>query len=398
MIPHRAALHALVLLTSLAACRPGSTNDAPVPEGTPRIVVRAARLADPATGTMRQDVVVTVRGDRIEEVQDAARFRPRAGDQVHDLGDATLIPGLIDAHVHLTIGGPPPAAAAAALRAGITTVVDLGARTTEVLRVRDSLAAGSGTASPHILAAGLWVGTKNGVCEFGGIGISGGIEGFRARVRENVAAGADVIKVCVTGWPALAVSHPDSVELSPEVLAAIVEEAHRAGRRVVAHAIGAAGVRRALDAGVDGLAHAALLDDALVARMRERRVWMVPTLASLTAGDTSGAGRGLVASVALAHRAGVMLVYGTDGGVLPHGEHAQEAAALVAAGVPPADVLRAATTDAARALGLADRAGAIRPGYAADLVAVDGDPVRDATALARPVFVMARGRVARDDR
>ena len=157
-------------------------------------------------------------------------------------------------------------------------------------------------------------------------------------------------------------------------------------------------MRRALDAGVDGLAHAALLNDALVARMREGGVWMVPTLASLTADDTSAAGRGLVAAVALAHRAGVVLVYGTDGGVLPHGGHAQEAAALVAAGISPAEILRAATTNAARALGLGDRLGAIRPGYAADLVAVDGDPLRDATALARPVFVMARGRVARSDR
>jgi imidazolonepropionase-like amidohydrolase len=127
-------------------------------------------------------------------------------------------------------------------------------------------------------------------------------------------------------------------------------------------------------------------------------MWLIPTLASLTAGDSSAVARGLVDGVRRAHGAGVTLVFGTDGGVLPHGQNAREAAALVAAGVPPADVLRAMTVDAARALGLADSVGAVRRGMIADLVAVPGDPLVDVAALARPRFVMARGRVIVGDR
>jgi imidazolonepropionase-like amidohydrolase len=191
---------------------------------------------------------------------------------------------------------------------------------------------------------------------------------------------------------AAAWANPDSAELAPAVLAAIVDEARHARRRVVAHALSRAGVRAALGAGVDGLAHAAFVDDELAAQMRRQGVWMIPTLASLTAGDTSAAARALVESVRRAHRAGVLLVYGTDGGVLPHGRNADEAVALVGAGVPPADVLRAATVNAAGALGIADSVGAVRRGMVADLVAVSGDPLVDVAALGRPRFVMARGQ------
>jgi imidazolonepropionase-like amidohydrolase len=127
-------------------------------------------------------------------------------------------------------------------------------------------------------------------------------------------------------------------------------------------------------------------------------MWMIPTLASLTTGDTSAAARDLVDAVRRAHRAGVTLVYGTDGGVLPHGQNAREATALLAAGVPAAEILRAATVNAARALGIADSVGAIRAGMVADLVAVAGDPLADVATLQRPLFVMARGRVVLGER
>jgi imidazolonepropionase-like amidohydrolase len=356
------------------------------------MAIRAAALVDPATGTAQRDVVVLVAGSRIADVLPTARYRARPEDHAIDLGTATLLPGLIDAHVHLALGGRPRATAAATVRAGFTTVADLGAVSRAVLAARDSIAAGAFD-GPRVLAAGLWIGVKGGVCEFTGIGVAGGPEAFRARARENLAAGADLLKACVTGWPSDGWAHPDSVELSAESLAAIVAEGHRAHRPVVAHAIGRAGAARAVDAGVDGLAHAAYVDDALAARMRARGTWMVPTLASLTAGDTSAASRALVESVARAHRAGVRLVFGTDGGVLPHGQNAREGAALVAAGLTPAEVLRTATVDAARALGIADSVGLVRRGMVADLVAVAADPLADVGALARPRFVMARGRV-----
>jgi imidazolonepropionase-like amidohydrolase len=341
--------------------------------------------------------VVLVDGGRITEVAPAARYRPRPGDRLMELDPAsTLLPGLIDAHVHLSLGGQPRANAGAIVRAGFTTVADLGAVSQRMLMLRDSIAAGV-VEGPRVLAAGLWIGVKGGVCEFTGIGVAGGAENFRDRVRQNLAAGADLIKACVTGWPNAAWTHPDSAELSADILAAMVDEAGRANRPVVAHALSPEGVRRALDAGVAGLVHAAYLDDALIARMRDRGTWLVPTLATLGAGDSSARGRGLVEAVARAFRAAVPLVYGSDGGVLPHGRNAQEALALLAAGIPAAEILRAATVNAARALGLSDSVGAIRPGMVADLIAVPGDPLADIGVLRRPLFVMARGRVIRLD-
>lgn len=359
-----------------------------------RTVVRAARLVDPATGSALSPAAVVVVGRRVAAVLPAADYRPAPGDRLIDLGDATLLPGLIDAHVHLTIGGAPAANAAADLRAGFTTVADLGARSGAVVRLRDSIAAGL-LPGPRVLAAGLWVGVHGGVCEFGGIGVPRDSAALDARVRENLAAGADLIKLCVTGWPALAWSDPDSVELTARLLAGPVAVAHAAKRLAVAHAIGRRGVAEALAAGVDGLVHAAFVDSALLARMRRQGTWLVPTLASLTRGDTSRAARELVHALRAAHAGGVRIVYGTDGGVLPHGRNAEEALALADAGFSPLEILRAATTDAAGALGLQDSVGAVRPGMIADLVAVDGDPRTDAAALGRPRFVMAAGRVAR---
>ena len=152
-------------------------------------------------------------------------------------------------------------------------------------------------------------------------------------------------------------------------------------------------VRRAIAAGVDGLVHAAYVDDSLATQMRDREMWLIPTLASLTRGDSSPAALALVQAVGRLHRRGVTLVYGTDGGVLPHGQNAEEALALQAAGVPAVSILRAATANAAKALGLSSSVGAIRPGMVADLVAVQGDPLSDLSLLQRPSFVMARGRV-----
>lgn len=200
---------ATAVLGLVLACAAG-----PVPHtaqtGAARVALRAARVLDPSSGVMRADLVVLVEGSRIVQVLPASRYRARPSDRVIDLGDATLLPGLIDAHVHLTIGGPPRVAAAAILKAGFTTAADLGAVSQRVQAVRDSIAAFA-IEGPRLLAAGVWIGVKGGVCEFGGIG-----------------------KACVTGWPATAWQHPDSVELSVEVLTALADEAHRHGRRVVA--------------------------------------------------------------------------------------------------------------------------------------------------------------------
>jgi imidazolonepropionase-like amidohydrolase len=357
-----------------------------------QIVLRTNRLLDPVTGAVATNQQIVVDGARIASV--GAGIPVLKDARVIDLTGLTVLPGLIDAHVHLVIGGSPRDNAYADLRAGFTTVVDLGARSTRLLRVRDSINAGSIT-GPRVLAAGMWVGTKNGVCEFNGIGISGGADAYRQRVRENVEAGADLIKVCVSGWPAESYAKPDVYEITDGALRAVVDEAHAAHRMVIAHDISRGGVQAALASGVDGLAHAPYLDTTLARGLEERGVFVISTLASLTAGDTSAAARALFDATALAYRTGVRLVFGTDGGVLPHGQNTREFAALLHAGVSPLDAIRAATINAARAFQIADSVGTIAPGMAADIIAVEGDPLTDVGALGRVRFVMSRGRVVR---
>ena len=353
------------------------------------IAIRAGRIIDPATGSATLNQVILVQQGHIGAIGPNVVI-PR-GATVYDLSKTTIIPGLIDAHVHLAIGGPVRANALADLRAGFTTVIDLGSRTNRLLQIRDSINAGE-IPGPRVYAAGIWVGRKDGVCEFGGIGIPGGAEGFRKRVRDNIQAGADVIKVCVTGWPQDAYAHPDTYELPDSTLRAVVEAAHSGKRKVVAHDLSRGGVRAGLAAGIDGLAHAAFLDSATALQLRARSVFMIPTLASLTAGDTSAASRRLARSVELAHQHGVRLVFGTDGGVLPHGQNAREFVAMYEAGVRLAELLRAATTNAARAFGL-DSLGQIAQGMVADIVALETDPREDVKAYQKVKFVMSRGQV-----
>ena len=357
-----------------------------------RTIIRAARMLDVASGRITRDAVVVIEGGRIRSV--GGNVTPTAADAVVDLPNHTLLPGLIDAHVHLSIGAPPRQTAVADLRAGFTTVVDLGGRTPRLARIKDSINAGF-IEGPRVLAAGLWIGRQGGVCEFGGLGIAGGIDAYRTRVRENVENGAEVIKACVSGWPAAAFANPNDYEMPDSVLRAIVDESNKLKRKVIAHDISLGGVRAALAAGVAGLAHAAYVDSATAVRMRTQGMFMISTLTSLTGGgaDTSAASRALFAATGLAYRVGVPIVFGTDGGVLPHGDNAREFASLTRAGLTPIDAIRAATINAARAFGIADSIGVIAPGMVADLVAVDGDPLADVSNLQRVRFVMSRGRV-----
>lgn len=352
--------------------------------------VRSARWLDPVSGELRGPSVFHIANGEVARVIPAAEFDRAPKPNVVDLGGATILPGLIDAHVHLEIGGAPADNALAILRAGFTTVVDLGATTHAVIALRDRVAAGA-VQGPRILAAGLWAGKKDGVCEFGGIGVGGGPGDFRGRVRDNVTAGADLIKLCVSGWLAPAFQQPEAYELDDASLKAAVEEARAQQRLVVAHAISLGSVKASLAAGVNGLAHAAFVDEPTAADMKRQNMFMIPTLASLVADRTGPAAQALRHSVGIANRAGVRLAFGTDGGVLPHGENAKEFGAMVAAGISPIDAIRAATIGAAGAFNL--RAGRLEPGFPADLVAVDGNPLQDLGILSRVVFVMRAGVV-----
>ena len=353
--------------------------------------IQTGRILNPRTGRFEQGTVLLIRGGKIVDVVPGAQFREGLADSVIDLRRFTVLPGLIDAHVHLAIGGPVAQNALADLGAGFTTVVDLGARTLRLLRIRDSINAGL-IPGPRVLAAGMWVGMKGGVCEFNGLGIEGTADAFRARIRENVQGGADVIKLCVSGWPNEAYSIPQKYEISDDVLIAAVDESRKAGKLVIAHDISLGGVQAALRAGVQGFAHTPYLDSATARELRAKNAFIIPTIASLTGADTSAASRDLVRSLALAHKLGVTLVFGTDGGVLPHGRNAEEFLALARAGVTPLEAIRAATINAARAFGLSDSLGVVARGMAADIIAVEGNPLEDLSTLQRPRFVMVRGR------
>ena len=385
----RAAL--LIFAFACSACRAAATGTATSPQSRAEYALAGVRVLDVERGTYSPRSVVLVSAGRIQRLIPEQDFRPGLADSTIDLAGKFLLPGLIDGHVHLTLGGPMRANAIADLRAGFTTVVDLGSLTTRMLVVRDSINAGH-IPGPRVLATGVWVGAKGGVCEFNGIGLPADTGAFRERIRNNVAAGANVIKLCITGWPADAFAHPEQRELSDDLLSASVDQAHKLGRRVVAHDLSRGGVTAALRVGVDGLAHAAYVDSMLATQLRDAGIFMIPTLASLTAGDTSEVSRALVRALGIAHRVGVRIVFGTDAGAAPHGRNAEEFLALQRAGLTPLEAIRAATINAALAFGLADSVGTVRPGMSADVIAVDADPLTALEALRSPSFVMLRGK------
>jgi imidazolonepropionase-like amidohydrolase len=263
-----------------------------------------------------------------------------------------------------------------------------------------------------MLIAGPALGAKGGVCDavFQGEGVVASAEEAVAKVRELVGRGVDVIKLCAGGAVIPTAADAEAVELTEEQMRAVVVEAHRLGRKVAAHAQGPQAILNAVRAGVDSIEHGALLDEAAARLMKEKGIFLVPTLHRLDvileqsrsagapapqlqalADGRESAHRQLRAAVAL----GVPIALGSDATVIPHGTNAKEVAALAAIGLTPADALRAATIRAAELLGLGDRLGAIRRGLLADLIAVDGDPLRDLTALERVRFVMKGGAVHR---
>ncbi len=364
-----------------------------------------------AAAASRADV--TIEDDRVVRLDEPGR----GTGAVLDVTGLTVLPGLIEAHAHLCFNAAPdwrptydadsPARmlarmagnARAMLDAGITTVRDLGAPTSLAVELRDAIRDGLVT-GPDLLVSGAPITTTGGHCYFMG-GEADGTLGVRIAVRERVRAGVDWIKVMASGGNMTPGSNVFAAQYSAEELAAIVEEAHRLGRRVAAHCHGVAGIRAAVEAGVDMLEHCSFQtpagsehDPAVIAEIANRGIIVSPTLSvGLLRQQGTERWDRRAALVSALLDAGVQLVMSTDCGIpgVPHAALWQGMEALrLASGLTPTQVLRLATSSSARLLGLPDR-GTIAPGQRADLIAVAGDPLSDLAALGRARLVVAGG-------
>jgi imidazolonepropionase-like amidohydrolase len=336
------------------------------------------------------------------------------------LGDATLMPGFIDAHVHLcfdasddpvghlrqaTDGALAPlitASAAGLLRAGVTTARDLGARGRLDVRAREQIRAGR-LPGPDLLLACEPLTTPGGHCWFMG-GECASTADLLAAVREHREAGADWIKVIVSGGFLTDGTVPAEPQFDAIALGAVTRAAHEAGLRVAAHAHSTRAIRAAAQAGVDTIEHATFIerngidfDPRLADLLARRQIAVCPTANAATASYPPEYGVQALARISRLHRAGVPVIMGTDAGVrhVPGRRYADGLLALARAGFTAAEVLAAATSAAADHLGIASVTGRLRPGLRADLVAVPGDPVRDLASTGRPVLVMQGGQVRR---
>ncbi|ROR97120.1 imidazolonepropionase-like amidohydrolase [Salana multivorans] len=338
--------------------------------------------------------------------------------RVVDLGPATLMPGLIDAHVHLGFdGGPDPVGRMAAssdaqltvlmlrsardlLNVGVTTARDLGARGFLDVLVRDAIAAGDAP-GPRILAAGAPLTPTGGHCWFLG-GEADGPQALRARVRDHRKRGVDLVKVMVTGGYMTRGFGPREPQLHDDELQAVVAEAHRLGVPVTAHVHGVSGIAQALDAGVDELEHCSFLhpdgevrwDPVLGERIRAQGVAVAPTAHFRNRAVTESRDGDFVPRVGEMYRAGLTVLASTDAGVndVPHHAFVGALEVMHWLGMPRTAVLDSATWIAARALGLGAVTGRLAAGLAADLIAVDGDPREDLAALDALELVVAAGR------
>jgi imidazolonepropionase-like amidohydrolase len=389
---------------------------------TPRpVVLRAPRLLDGTGAPAVPDAALLLSGDRVAYVGPAAGLPSDAAQvPVLDFPGSTLLPGLVDVHVHLVASGGPDLAAdvpkteaeralAAVvnarrqLEAGVTLVRDLGAPGAEAVLVGRAVEAGT-IAGPRVLASGPAVTMTGGHIAYIGR-VTDGADAMRAAVRANLALGAGCIKVVATGGVLTMGIDPREAAYTQPELEALVSEAHRLGLTVAAHAIGEGGVVAALAAGVDSIEHGMFLDDASIELFGSTRARYTPTFSAphgiLGGPSVPGwikdrarpAADAQVASFQAAVRAGVRVVAGTDAGTPdnPHGGVAREVAFMVEAGLDTLTAVRAATGEAADLLGMPDR-GVLRPGAAADVLVASGDVAADITGLQHPVAVFQDGR------
>jgi len=400
-----------------------------------KVVIHAGHLLDVKSGQMLANQQIVIEGDKIVSVGPTGAAP--AGAQVIDLPNATVLPGLIDAHTHLTgdpknfgyeslgISTPREALIGAknakiTLEAGFTTVRNVGAGGFSDVALRDAINAGD-VPGPHMMVSGPPLGITGGHCDenllapefhYSADGVADGIDAVQHRVRENIKYGADVIKICATGGVMSKGDDPNASQYTLEEMKAIVADAHRLGRKVAAHAHGAQGVSWASEAGVDSVEHGHLMDENSIATLKKNGTYLVPTLYltewwaenmdRMNAPDYLKTKMKMVSqsSEKIAQKAiaaGVKIGLGTDAAVYPHGLNAHELAVYVKLGMTPIQAIRTATVNDADLLGWSDKVGSIEPNKWADIIAVDGDPTQDVTILQHVKFVMKSGEVYKNE-
>jgi imidazolonepropionase-like amidohydrolase len=401
------------------------------PPAGSRTLVRAGHLLDVKTGKILDGQTIVVTGDTISSVAASSAVPTQPGDTVVDLGDRTVMPGLIDVHTHIT--GQPNfdpyfeltqtdakeaiqgvVNARTTLMAGFTTIRNVGAGGYTDVDLRDAINQGQ-LPGPHMQVSGPALGITGGHCDENllpikyhvtGEGVADGITGVQQKVRQNIKYGVDVIKICATGGVLSKGDDPQASQYTIEEMRAIVADAHRLGRKVAAHAHGSQGILWATEAGVDSIEHGSYIDEASIAAMKKNGTYLVPTLYledwMIEKGDLPPIYQQkmkdtiLVAKKNIKHaiESGVKIALGTDAAVYPHGLNAHELDVYVnQMGMTPLAAVQSATINAADLMGWSGKTGSIEPGHWADIIAVERNPLEDVRVLQHVSFVMKGGTV-----
>jgi len=399
-------------------------------------VIHAGKLFDSESGRLLDHPVVVVAGNRIESVG-AGNVTLPSGTHVIDLGDATLLPGFIDVHTHLTtnagsggyegLGVSVPRSALTGaknarvtLLAGFTSVRNVGAEGYSDVALRDAINAGD-IIGPRMQVSGPPLGISGGHCDsnllapefhYSTEGVADGVEAVIHRVREEIKYGADVIKFCASGGVFSKGDNPLLEQYSPAEMQAIVTESHRLGRKVATHAHSSLSIKDAVKAGVDSIEHGIFLDEEGIALMKQHGTFLVPTSYPLFWFEENAPAMHMPPwvmekaaiiipaakkNMGVAFRSGVRVALGTDAGVYPHGQNGGEFWAMVELGLSPVQAMQAGTVNAAELMGWSDRVGVIRKGMIADIVAVKGNPLNDIRSLQHVQFVMKDGVIYKDE-